>query len=92
MTASRTAPPLIRVVRVAVLAAIYFALGKAGLAFALAGPPVTPIWPPTGIAVAALILYGPGLWPGVAAGAWLLVMAVSGNPLVSLAIAAANTI
>jgi PAS domain S-box-containing protein len=93
MTASRiTPPPILRLVRVAALAAIYFGLGKAGLAFAAAGAPVSPIWPPTGLAVAALIFYGPGLWPGVAAGAWLLAMTVSGDPLVSFAIGAGNTI
>jgi len=30
---------------------------------------VTPVWAPTGIALVALVLYGPGLWPAVALGA-----------------------
>ncbi len=93
MTASRTTPPpILRLVRIAALAAIYFGLGKAGLAFAGAGSPVSPIWPPTGIAVAALIFYGPGLWPGVATGAFFLAMGVSGSLPVSLGIAAGNTL
>ena len=93
MTAPRTAtPPTLRLVRIAALAAIYFACGKIGLTFAVLGPIVSPIWPPTGIAIAALIYYGPGLWPGVALGAWLVAMAISGHPVVSLAIASGNTL
>ena len=30
------------------------------------------VWPPTGIAVAALILFGRELWPGVALGAFVV--------------------
>ena len=53
------------------LAAVYFASAKLGLAFAFATPSVTAIWPPTGLALAALLLGGRRLWPGVALGAFL---------------------
>jgi PAS domain S-box-containing protein len=32
---------------------------------------VSPVWPPTGIALAALLIFGSRLWPGVALGAFL---------------------
>ncbi|CAM5512455.1 hypothetical protein SALBM217S_01783 [Streptomyces griseoloalbus] len=37
------------------------------------GSVVSPIWPPTGIAVASLLLLGPRVWPGIALGALLVV-------------------
>ncbi|MGX2998771.1 MASE1 domain-containing protein [Streptomyces sp. JNUCC 64] len=61
------------------VAACYYAGGRLGLLKALVveGSVVSPIWPPTGIALAALLLLGPGVWPGVALGALLIVEYVS---------------
>src|SRR5438105_14463752 len=56
---------------VAILAAVYFATAKLGLKLALVAEQVTPVWPPTGIALAALLLFGRRLWPGVWLGAFL---------------------
>jgi integral membrane sensor domain MASE1 len=53
------------------LAAVYFGAAKLGLSLAFASPSVTAVWPPTGIALAALVLWGYRLWPGVALGAFL---------------------
>jgi integral membrane sensor domain MASE1 len=58
-------------VQVAGLAVAYYVTGKLGLDLAFATDSVTAIWPPTGIAIAALVLAGPSLWPGVALGAFL---------------------
>ena len=68
----------------ALIAAAYYGSGKLGLELAFETRSVTAIWPPTGIALAALVLGGPRLWPGVALGA-LLANAWSGVPLVSVA-------
>jgi integral membrane sensor domain MASE1/anti-sigma regulatory factor (Ser/Thr protein kinase) len=54
-----------------VLALVYFASAKLGLDLAFTTPSVTAVWPPTGIALAALVLWGRGLWPGVLLGAFL---------------------
>jgi signal transduction histidine kinase len=51
---------------------VYFAAAKAGLLLATVGAQVTLVWPPTGIALAALLLGGSRLWPGVALGATLV--------------------
>ena len=56
------------------------------------GTSITLIWLPTGIAVAALLRFGFGCWPGVALGAAAVNLAV-GTPLpLALAIAVGNTL
>jgi anti-anti-sigma factor len=59
------------VLEIVAVAIAYAASGKLGLHFAHASTTVTAIWPPTGIALAALVLGGYRLWPGVALGALL---------------------
>jgi serine phosphatase RsbU (regulator of sigma subunit) len=59
------------VAAIGVLAAAYYGAAKLGLSFAFETPSVTAIWPPTGLALAALVLRGYRLWPGVAIGAFL---------------------
>ena len=53
------------------LSAAYYAAGRAGLALQYSGP-VTAIWPPVGVGVAALYLGGLRWWPGVLIGDLLL--------------------
>jgi len=54
-----------------VTASIYFAAAKLGFVFAIVAKQVTVVWPPTGIALAALLVLGPRYWPGIALGAFL---------------------
>ena len=62
------------------LAAIYLAVGKLGLMLAFLNASATAVWPPTGVALAALLLFGYRLWPGILAtilstiAAWYLFM------------------
>jgi diguanylate cyclase (GGDEF)-like protein/PAS domain S-box-containing protein len=75
-----------------IIAAAYAVTGRLGLALPYIGSNITLFWPPTGIAVAALFVYGARVWPGVAIGA-LLVNAWVGTPLgISAAIAIGNTL
>ena len=76
----------------AVLAAAYFAAGRLGLSLAFVNDSATAIWPPSGIAIAACLLWGPQVWPGVLAGAFLVNLANTGVPLASLLIACGNTL
>ena len=64
--------PLHRTLSVLLLALAYFITGKLGLL--LSTPPgyATIIWPPSGIAIGALLLFGADLWPGVFLGSLLL--------------------
>ena len=79
-------------IRLAILCAAYFAAAKAGLAFAFSNQSVTAIWPPTGIALAAVLLWGYRMWPAVAVGAFLANVTTAGPVASDLAIAAGNTL
>jgi diguanylate cyclase (GGDEF)-like protein/PAS domain S-box-containing protein len=60
---------LIYLGQIAALAGVYVLVAKLGLALSVVGQNVTLIWPPTGVSLAALLLGGYRLWPGVALGA-----------------------
>jgi diguanylate cyclase (GGDEF)-like protein/PAS domain S-box-containing protein len=62
------------------LAAAYYASGMLGLAMPQIGQQVSLIWPPAGLAFAALVRLGPRLWPAVLLGA-LPVALSTGLPL-----------
>src|SRR5215470_4966340 len=52
-----------------VVAVVYFAGAELGLSLASLHENVTPVWPPTGIAIAAVLIFGPRVLPGVFLGA-----------------------
>ena len=57
--------------RVSVVAAIYYAAARLGLTWQLPGTNASPVWPPSGIGFAAMLLLGYRVWPGIAVGAFL---------------------
>lgn len=78
--------------RIAGVAAAYYGSAKLGLSLAFETGSVTAVWPPTGIALAALVLWGYRIWPGVALGAFLA-NAWTGVPLYAvLGITTGNTL
>jgi signal transduction histidine kinase len=80
------------VAAVAAIGIVYFGAARLGLSLAFATQQVTAVWPPSGIAVAALLLFGYRVWPGIFGGA-LLINAISAEPLLTAAgIAAGNTL
>jgi anti-anti-sigma factor len=74
------------------VAAAYTVSGKLGLDLAFATHSVTAIWPPTGIALAALILGGYRLWPAVALGALLANLSTGVPAVTMLGIVFGNTL
>lgn len=60
-----------QVLHIVLLAAAYVAAAKLGLAMAFDVAQITAIWPPTGIALAAVLLLGYRVWPGIALGAFI---------------------
>jgi signal transduction histidine kinase len=60
------------VIAVGVLAGLYYGAGRAGLHLAYLNGTVTALWPPVGVGVAALVILGPGIWPGIVIGDLLL--------------------
>ncbi|WP_374000448.1 ATP-binding protein [Bdellovibrio bacteriovorus] len=66
--------PLLRtwLVQSLLIAFLYFITGKAGLLLALPPGYASLIWPPLGLSLAALLLFGINRWPGVFLGAFLI--------------------
>ena len=77
---------------VAGLAAVYFFAGKLGLQLAVVHPSATAVWPGTGIALAGILLFGYGVWPGIFLGAFAVNLTTAGSILSSLGIATGNTL
>jgi len=64
--------------RILLVAALYFISGRLGLFLAVPPGYATIIWPPSGIALGALFIYGWRLWPGILLGSFLLNSYISG--------------
>ena len=77
---------------VTVLAAVYLIAAKLGLKLAFVHVSATAVWPPTGIALAAFLVFGYRVCPGVFAGAYLANVTTEGTVATSLGIAAGNTL
>ncbi|MCR4294513.1 MAG: MASE1 domain-containing protein, partial [Elusimicrobia bacterium] len=54
------------------LAVVYALAAKLGLSLAVIHPSVSAVWPPSAIALGALLVLGPAVWPGVLAGAFAI--------------------
>jgi two-component sensor histidine kinase len=79
------------VVELAGIAVIYIGLAKLSLALASIHPSATPIWPPTGYALAAVLLLGYRVSPAIFLGALVANVTTAGSIGTSLAIATGNT-
>src|SRR5438034_6648379 len=77
---------------IGILTAIYFIAGKLGLMLASLHASASPVWPPAGIALAALLLLGYRVWPAIFVGAFLVNVTTAGNVATSFAIATGNTL
>jgi PAS domain S-box-containing protein len=53
-----------------VIAAAYFGLAVSGLLIPWINPTATPLWPPTGLALALVLLRGYRIWPAIVVGAF----------------------
>src|SRR5688500_11410201 len=73
------------------LTAAYFAAGRLGLSLAFVNESASAVWPATGIALAAAILLGRGVWPAIFAGAFLVNLSNLYAPVPSFGIALGNT-
>ncbi|MBQ1097686.1 MASE1 domain-containing protein [Streptomyces sp. b94] len=86
--------PIVLVCETLLVAVCYYAAGRAGLSQQLVadGAVVTPIWPPTGVAVACLLLFGLRCVPGIAVGALLVVASLTAPRLSAAGIVLGNTL
>ena len=81
-----------RVGGLAALLLVYTAAGKFGLHWGIVNPSASPIWAPTGIALAAFILYGGPVWPAIFFGAFLYNYTTAGSLVTSFGVALGNTL
>jgi signal transduction histidine kinase len=77
---------------VVVLALVYFAAGKFGLRLATVHESASVIWPPTGIALAAVLMWGRRVWPAILVASFLVNITTAGTTATSLGIAVGNTL
>jgi integral membrane sensor domain MASE1 len=76
----------------ALLAALYFGAGKLGLTLAFVNASATAVWPPAGIALAAFLVLGYRVWPGILLAAFLVNLTTTGGVASSIGIAMGNTL
>src|ERR1700682_1358336 len=74
------------------LAALYVVAAKLGLKLALVHASATAVWPATGIALAALLLLGNRMWPGIFIGAFVAHVTTAGSVATSLGVRAGHTL
>src|SRR5262249_28188898 len=74
------------------LTVLYFVAGKLGLSFATVHTSASAVWPGTGIALGAFLIWGHRVWPAIFIGAFAVNATTAGNVFSSLGIAAGNTI
>ncbi len=70
----------------------YILAAKLSLLLASVHPSATPVWPPTGIAIAALVAFGLRFWPAIFMGAFVVNVTTAGSVLTSAGIATGNTL
>ncbi len=78
--------------RITALAVAYAVAARAGLLLDAVGGLATLVWAPTGISLAALLLGGSSLWPGVALGAFVANVWAGAPAELALPIAVGNTL
>lgn len=57
--------------KIVAVAAAYYVAARVGLLLQLPGTNASPVWPPSGIGLAAVLMLGWRVWPGIAIGALL---------------------
>lgn len=78
--------------RLAIVAVAYYVSARLSLQLALVHGQVTPVWPPTGIALVAVLIFGARMWPSIALAALAVNLPIGPNPLGAACIAAGNTL
>lgn len=79
-------------VRLIFVGIAYFVLAFICLRLASIHPSATPVWAPTGLAIAAVMLWGYRIFPAIFVAAFLINLLTAGSTLTSLSIACGNTL
>src|SRR2546427_11557417 len=78
--------------KVVLVGGAYYVAAILGLRLSLIERNVTPLWPPTGIAVVAFLIFGWRVWPGIALAALAVNLPISTNGLAAAVTATGNTV
>jgi PAS domain S-box-containing protein len=70
----------------------YYVAAQLSLRLALVGENITPLWPPTGIALVGFLLYGRRLWPAVTIAAFAVNLPISASAVAAAVTAVGNTL
>ena len=83
---------LIYLLKIILFAIVYHLTARFGLSLAYVQANTSPVWPPTGISIAVLVIFGINLWPGVSLGV-LLGSILTGAPInLALGMSIGNTL
>src|SRR5512141_624169 len=78
--------------KILILAVFYHLVARLGLQMAYVQANTSPVWPPSGIGLAALLLFGNRFWPGITLGV-VAGSLITGAPLpIALGLGLANTL
>jgi signal transduction histidine kinase len=83
-------PVWLRVGEIVLAGLVYFAIARGSLMFASLNASATPIWPPTGLAIALLLVRGNALLPAIVLGAFAANYMTTPSVATSAAIALGN--
>ncbi|HSS60168.1 MAG TPA: MASE1 domain-containing protein [Candidatus Limnocylindrales bacterium] len=78
--------------KIVLVAIAYWAAARVSLDLALVRGQVTPIWPPTGIALVTFLILGNRMWPAIALGAFAVNLPLGPSPAGAALIAGGNTL
>lgn len=84
--------PVRYVIEILALAAMYAGVAKLSVVFAFVPDAACPVWPGTGIALVALLIWGYRMWPGIALGAYALAAITTPGPIAAIGITIGNTL
>jgi two-component system CheB/CheR fusion protein len=73
-------------------AVVYLAGAKMGLKLAFVAEQITVVWPATGIALSAVLIFGYRIWPAIALGAFVANITTDTPAITALGIATGNTL
>jgi diguanylate cyclase (GGDEF)-like protein len=79
-------------ITLAAVATVYLVVAKVSLRLAFVNPSATAVWPPTGIALAAMLLLGYDVWPAIFVGAFVANALTAGSVATSIGIGVGNTL
>lgn len=92
VTSKSTKNLAIYLLKILALAVIYHLAARVGLKMAYVQINTSPVWPPTGIALAALLIFGYRVWPGISLGVLIGSILNGADLMVALGMAIGNTL